>query len=226
MDDAAMEDPHVVKDTGPTTTTTLAPSAGTTSWSVDSAMIWLVPLFYVAIVGTAFVCFIVRWRRRMYGADRTSSLGTDAGGGDADGGAAAAAANANRYGEGLLATIAAMIDGATSKTALAGVAAWQRADNRARHRSSSPSPGPRHRGGGHGQGWLSGLASFFNGTQSRPTTTSKRAKQRGDDGHPDTEATTAPWLDGGAATAGGTSAVPSSSIAATLTARDQPQQQQ
>ncbi|KAG5477763.1 hypothetical protein LSCM1_05061 [Leishmania martiniquensis] len=209
----------------PFPSTSPVPAGG---WTIDSAIFWLVTIFYFAVSSAALAYFVSRWRRRVYGSDRVlrGGAGADAGG---------AGANAIAVSEGLLATIGAMIERATSTTALAGAAAWQRSEN-TRHRSASQGPGTRHRGGGatggsgRGLGWLGGLAPFLPGAQAR-SPAPKRSKQKSDDGHVDCDALPTVWNEGaGAGGAGhggvlGGSAVPSSSIGSTMTARDQQQQQ-
>ncbi|CAG9574580.1 hypothetical_protein [Leishmania major strain Friedlin] len=198
--------------------------------TINSAILWLVTVFYFSVCAAALACFVARWRRRVYRTDRVllrGESGADSGG---------AAAQMNAANEGLLPTISAVIERATSITALASAAVWQRSEN-ARHRRSSQSPGGRHRGGGAAAGggrsrsWLGGLAPFLPGSQAR-SAAAKRHKQKSDDAHIDNEALHTVWVDGaaaGGATHGaaiGGSAVPSSSIGSTMAARDQQQQQQ
>ncbi|KAG5478001.1 hypothetical protein LSCM4_05399 [Leishmania orientalis] len=198
-------------------------------WTIDSAILWLVTVFYFAVSGAALAYFVSRWRRRVYGNDRVLR-----GGSGADGGGAGA--NTIATGEGLLGTIGAMIERATSITALAGAAAWRRSES-ARYRSTSQGSSARHRaggaasGGGRGRSWLGGLALFLPGAQAR-SAAAKRNKQKSDDGHVDSDALPTVWSEGagvGGAGHGGViggSAVPSSSMGPTMTARDQQQQQQ
>ncbi|TPP44913.1 hypothetical protein CGC20_11955 [Leishmania donovani] len=182
------------------TSTSLQPEAERT---IDSAILWLVTVFYFSVSAAALAYFVARWRQRVYGTDRVLLRG----GSGADGGGAAAQMSAAN--EGLLATISAVIERATSITALAGAASWQRSEN-ARHRRASQSPG---------------------GSQAR-SAAAKRNKQKSDDVHIDSEALPTVWIDGAGAggaihgAAIGGSAVPSSSIGPTMTARDQQQQQQ
>ncbi|GET88949.1 unspecified product [Leishmania tarentolae] len=199
----------------------LAPEAGRT---VDSVILWLVTVFYFSVSAAALGYFVARWRRRVYGADRVLLRG----GSGADMGGAVAQTNGDN--EGLLAVVSAVIERATSITALAGAASWQQWEN-SRHRRASPNPGGRHRGGGaaggggRSRGWLGGLSTFLPGSQARAAA-AKRDKQKSDHGHMDNEVLTAVWMEGPAAVGGtiGGSAVSPSNIGSTMTARDQQQQ--
>ncbi|TPP52242.1 hypothetical protein CGC21_16185 [Leishmania donovani] len=224
---------NATSTSAPSSTKASAPSSSLqpeAERTIDSAILWLVTVFYFSVSAAALAYFVARWRQRVYGTDRVLLRG----GSGADGGGAAAQMSAAN--EGLLATISAVIERATSITALAGAASWQRSEN-ARHRRASQSPGGRHRGGGAAAGggrsrsWLGGLAPFLPGSQAR-SAAAKRNKQKSDDVHIDSEALPTVWIDGAGAggaihgAAIGGSAVPSSSIGPTMTARDQQQQQQ
>ncbi|CAJ1025728.1 hypothetical protein IOCL2690_000445300 [Leishmania lindenbergi] len=199
----------------------------TAEWTIDSAVLWLVTVFYFTVSATALAYFVARWRRRVYGTDRVLLRGgfrTDSSG---------AGANTNAVNEGLLSTISAVIERAASSTALAGAAAWQRSEI-AQLLNASYSCGARHggvgaaSGGRRGRSWLGGFAPFLPGSRAR-SATAKRNKQKGDDGHGDSEALPTVWCEGaggGGTNPGGAvggSAVPSSSMGLTMTAREQQQ---
>lgn len=219
---------NATSTSAPSSTEASAPSSSLTpapERTIDSVILWLVTLFYFSVSAAAVAYFVARWRRRVHGTDRVLLRG----GFGADGGGVVAQVNAAK--EGLLATVSAVIERATSITALAGAASWQQSEN-ARHRRASQSPGDRRRsggaaaGGGRSRSWLGGLAPFLPGSPAR-SAAAKRNKQKSDDAHIDNEAPPTVWIDGasaGGASHGGAiggSAVPPSSIGPTMTARDQ-----
>jgi hypothetical protein len=104
-------------------TTPVIPTAAPGPWTVDTVIIWLAAGFYCVVTAAAAMYFVKRWRKRAYGAGGASSMrgacgkeertALRSGGGSADGDV------------GFIATISAMIDRVTNRTALDGAAAFQ-----------------------------------------------------------------------------------------------------
>ncbi|KAG5503452.1 hypothetical protein JKF63_05591 [Porcisia hertigi] len=211
----------------PTGTPSLETAPTPSNWTIDSAILWLVTVFYFSVSAASLAYFVSRWRQRVYGTDRVLLRG----GSGVNGGGAGYHLNASR--EGLLASIAAMIERVTSSTTLSGAAAWQPSES-AQHRSAMQSTRSLQRGGGAagmrglGQKWLKGLSPLSQGSQARRAAAKRNTQKFGD--HHEGEVFPTVWCDEGGA--GGTdyvdtigcSAVPPCSIAPTIVAREQQQQ--
>lgn len=145
------------KSTTTTSTATATITEAPKPWTMDVAMMWLVTCFYVAVTAAAAVYFVKRWRKRAYG--RGSSLSGRGAGGRED----RATLRGDGGDAGFIATIGAIIDRATSHSALYGAAAWE---GNARPLRGNNGAGTQFRSG-TGTALLRKIVPYLPGAQGR-----------------------------------------------------------